>query len=118
MFAGELPMKKWWLLLAIVSFALLGQDRSWVQDREAEYHLVPYDSIRSKTPLRIVHERTERRGPREIFPKPMIQTKNLAITADEMEWNHDTGEIRLTGNVRLSMLPNILNGQAQGTNSR
>ena len=110
-------MKKSCLLLVIVCFALLGQDRSWVQDREAEYHLVPYDSIRAKSHLRIVHQRTERRGPLEIFPKPLIQTRNLAITADEMEWNHDTGEIRLTGNVRLSMLPNILNGQAQG-NSR
>ena len=107
-------MKKWCLLLVIVCFALLGQDRSWVQDREAEYHLVPYDS---KGPLRIVHQRTERRGPLEIFPRPLIQTKILAITADEMEWNHDTGEIRLTGNVRLSMPTDILNKEPRGTNS-
>jgi hypothetical protein len=107
-------MKKWCLLLVVVCSALLGQDRSWVQDREAEYHLVPYNS---KGLLRIVHQRTERRGPREIFPKPLIQTKILAITADEMEWNHDTGEIRLSGNVRLSMPSDILNEQPRGTNS-
>ncbi len=110
-------MKKWSLLLVIVCFALLGQDRSWVQDREAEYHLVPYDSIRTKSPFRIVHQRTERRGPLEIFPKPLIQTKILDITADEMEWNHDTGEIRLTGNVRLRLPTDLLNEQALGTNS-
>ncbi len=110
-------MKKWPLLLAVLCFALLGQDRSWVQDREAEYQLVPFDSIRADVPLRIVHGRPDRHGSLETFPSPLIQTKILAITADEMEWNHDTGEIRLTGNVRVTVPTDILNHHAQPSNA-
>lgn len=88
-------MKKWFLLLAVVCFGLLGRDR------EAEYHAVPYNSIRDHVPCRILHKRPEKRGPVDIARDPLIQTKILTITADEMEWNHETGEIQLRGNVRV-----------------
>jgi hypothetical protein len=95
-------MKKWCLLLVIVCVALLGQERSWVHDREAEYHLVPYDSISARSPLRIVSGKAiQKTGLTEIRPKPLIQTRVLTITADEVEWNHETGEMQLRGNVRV-----------------
>ena len=72
--------------------------------REAEYQLVPDDSIRDKAPLRIVSGKaTQVRGSAEIRPNPLIQTKILTITADEMEWNHETGDIKLSGNVRVKL---------------
>ena len=89
-------MKKWPILL-VVCFALIGQDR------EAKYHLVPYNSIRDRSLIRIVHERPEKRGPVDIARDPLIQTKILTITADVMEWNHDTDEIELRGNVRVKL---------------
>ena len=101
-------MKEGCLLLVILSFALLGQDRSWVQEREAEHHLVPYDSIRAKVgcggQLRIVGGKAiETIGNIERRPKPLIQTPSLTIAADEMEWNHVTGEIKLSGNVLVKL---------------
>jgi hypothetical protein len=89
-------MRNWPILLVVLCFALLGQDR------EAEYHLVPYKSISGRSPLRIVWKRSETRGPVEIARNPLIQTKVLTLTADEMEWNHETGEIQLSGNVRVT----------------
>ena len=90
-------MKKWPILLVVLCLALVGQDR------EAEYHLVPYKSIRDRVPYRIVHKRPEKRGPVDIASDPLIQTELLTITADEMEWNHETGEIQLRGNVRVKL---------------
>jgi len=88
-------MRNWPILLVVLCFALLGQDR------EAEYHAVPYNSIRDHVPYRILHKRPETRGPVDIARDPLIQTTILTITADEMEWNHETGEIQLRGNVRV-----------------
>src|SRR5882762_7901213 len=70
---GRITMKKWPILLVVLCLALLGQD----QDREAKYHLVPYDSIRDHSLFRIVHERPEKRGPVDIARNPLIQTKIL-----------------------------------------
>jgi hypothetical protein len=97
-------MNKWCLLLVVVCFALLGQDRSWIQDRGAEYHLVPYDSIGARVPFRIVSGAAiEKRGTTGIRHKALIQTRVLTIAADEMEWNHETGEIKLSGNVLVKL---------------
>jgi hypothetical protein len=91
-------MKKWPILLVVLCLALFGQDR------EAKYHLVPYSSIRDDVAIRIVHGRPETRGLSDIARDPLIQTNVLTITADEMEWNHDTNEIELRGNVRVKLL--------------
>jgi len=88
-------MKKWPILLVVLCLALFGQDR------EAKYHLVPYNSIRDDVAVRIVYGRPEKQGPVDIARDPLIQTNVLTITADEMEWNHDTGEVQLRGNVRV-----------------
>ena len=63
-------------------------------------------------PFRTVYGPSVQNGSVEMFPGPLIQTKILAITADQMEWNHDTGEIRLIGNVRLSMPTDALKHRA------
>lgn len=90
-------MKKWPILLAVLCLALFGEDR------EAKYHLVPYASIRDSVPFRLAHERSEKRGAVEIARNPLIQTTVVTITADEMEWNHNTDEIELRGNVRVKL---------------
>jgi len=78
---GRITMKKWPILLVVLCLALLGQD----QDREAKYHLVPYDSIRDHSLFRIVHERPEKRGPVDIARNPLIQT-TIAASPRDREW--------------------------------
>jgi len=97
MAGGSFTMGKWPTLLVVLCLALLGQDR------EAEYHLVPYTSISARSPLRIVCKRTEKRGPVETARDPLIQTRVLTLTADEMVWNRETGEIQMRGNVRVKL---------------
>ncbi len=84
-------MKKWSLLL-LLCFGLLGQDR---QPNNRRYVL--------RIIGRTVELGIEEDGSSVMLRKVAPGAKVLTISADEMKYNEDTGEIEPRGNVRVKL---------------
>ena len=92
-------MNKCPILLAVLCLGLLGQDRQPKPRDQADNgrrltlhitgHVVQF-SVQ------------EPNGTVQIISK-VIETKSLTISADDMKYNQDTGEIEPRGNVRLKL---------------
>jgi len=85
-------MKTWPLLLAVLCFVLLGQDRpvNFV-------HMERGNVLFSITAKNIEKES----GSVVILTNATVTTKVLNISADEMKYDQETGEAELHGNVRV-----------------
>jgi len=92
-------MNKCPILLAVLCLGLLGQDR----------HPKPRDQADNRRRLTlhitghvVQFSVQEPNGTVQIMSK-VIETRSLTISADEMKYNQDTGEIEPRGNVRLKL---------------
>jgi hypothetical protein len=85
-------MNKWPILLAVLSLGLLGQDRELNHKR----------SILRVTP-HTVEWGVEQDGATHIYRQAAAEMRVLTISADEMKFDEDTGEIEPRGNVRVKL---------------
>ena len=89
-------MKTWPLLLAVLCFVLLGQDRP------ADFNFVHMD--RGNLVFSITAKNVEQEsGSVVILKNATMTTKVLNISADEMKYDQDTGEAELRGTVRVKI---------------
>ena len=87
-------MNKWPILLVLLCLGLLGKDREL--NRRCVLRVTGHTvEISIETPVQF--------GPAQMV-KTVIQTKaSVTISADEMKYDRNTGEIELRGNVRVKL---------------
>jgi len=91
-------MKKWPILLVVLGLGLLGQDRQ--PDKRYVLRINGH----------VVELSVEQHGPFEqygsgqiLLRKVLAETRIVTISADEMEYNENTGEIEPRGNVHVRL---------------
>jgi hypothetical protein len=91
-------MKKWPILLVVLCLGLLGQDQRASSNRYV-LHLIGHTAQLSLA--HFGHYDNPLLSPGVLLSQR--KAVDLTISAEEMAWDHDTGEIKLTGNVRLKI---------------
>ena len=89
-------MKTWPLLLAVLCFVLLGQDRP------VNFNFAHTD--RGNVLFSITAKNIEKEsGSVVILTNATVTTKVLNISADKMKYDRESGEAELHGNVRVNI---------------
>jgi hypothetical protein len=87
-------MRKWPILLMVLCLGLLGQDRQ--PNRRCVLRVIGHT-------VEISIETRDQFGPPKILKTVMKTNSALTISADEMMYNQDNGEIEPRGNVRVKL---------------
>jgi lipopolysaccharide assembly outer membrane protein LptD (OstA) len=94
-------MKAWPILLVVICLALLAQDQPFMLGNFT--HAVPDEILFQMQSDSVVP--TTQEGISILRGHAKITTKLMTISADEMDYNTNTGEIKPRGNVRVRLTP-------------